>query len=83
MEEEQRSNVFNLSSINKVRNQTPYAPPVTNIQDDMEIHDLSRAMLNVSIGLAHDLMLYRLIGNIRISMTKRDMQQLKIKLTTQ
>ena len=33
MEEEKRSNTFNLRSINKVRIQTPCDPPVTYIQD--------------------------------------------------
>ena len=36
----------------------------------MAIHDFDRAMFNVSIGLTQDLMLDRLIGNIRVSMTK-------------
>ena len=37
----------------------------------MSIHDLDRAMVNVSIGLYHDLIVDRLIGNIRVSMTKK------------
>ena len=47
MEEEQRSNMFNPRSINKVSSQTPCAPPITYIQDDMAIHDFDRAMVKV------------------------------------
>ena len=71
MEEEQRRNTFNLGSINQVRSQTPCDPPVTYIKDGIAIHDFDRAMLNVSIGLAQDLMVHRLIWNIRVSMTKK------------
>ena len=60
----------NLRLINKVRSQTPCDPPVTYIQDDMDIHDFYRAMVNLSIGLAQDLIMDSLIGNIRVSMTK-------------
>ena len=83
MEEEQRSSVFNLRYINKVRIQTPCAPPVTYIQDDMAIHDFDREMVNVSIRLAQDIMVDRLLNNIRVSMIKRDIQQLKTKVITQ
>ena len=82
MDEEQRSNVFNVRSINQVRIQTPYAPHVAHIQDNMDIHDFGRTMVNISIRLAQDLMVDRLIGNIRVCMTKRDMQQLQIKGNT-
>ena len=41
----------------------------------MGIHYLDRAVVNVSIRLAQDLMVYRLLGNIRVSMNKIDMQQ--------
>ena len=43
----------------------------------MAIHDFDRAMFNVSIGLTQDLMLDRLIGNIRVSMTKRGYATIK------
>ena len=46
------------------------------------MHDFDRAMVNVSIGLAQDIIVDRLIGKIRVSMTKRDMQQLQMKGTT-
>ena len=49
MEEELRSNVFKLIPVNQVSSQTPCDPPVTYIQDDMSIHDLYIAMVNVSI----------------------------------
>ena len=71
MEEYQRSNVFNLRLINKVISQSPYAPPITYIQDDIDIHDFERAIVNVSIGIDHYLIVDRLIGNIRVSMTKK------------
>ena len=64
--------MFNLRSINKVRIQTPCVPPVTYIQDDMSIHDFDRAMVNASIGLDQDLVVESLIGNKRVSMTKKD-----------
>ena len=70
-QEEKRSNVFRLRSINQVRIQTPCAPPVTYIQDDMAIHDFDRVMVNISVGLSRDLMVDRIIGNIRVSMTKK------------
>ena len=66
-----------------MRIQKPYAPPVTYIQYDMAIHYLYRALVNVSIGLSRDLMMYNLIYNIRVSMTKIDIQQLQMKFTTQ
>ena len=66
MEEELRINIFNLKFINQVRSQ-----PVACIQDNMAIHDFGIAMVNVSIGLAQDIMMERLIGNIRVSMNKK------------
>ena len=69
MAEEQKSNVFNIRTINEVRSQTPCAPPVTYIQDDIDIHDFDRAMVNVSIVLVQDPMVERLIKSIRVSTT--------------
>ena len=37
----------------------------------MSSHDFNKAMVNVSIGLDQDLMVYRIIGNIRVSITKK------------
>ena len=82
-EEHTWSNMLNLSSINQVRSQTPYDPPLKCIQYDTEIHDFDRAMVNVSTRLAKDLMVDKIIGNIWVSMNKRDMQQLKMKGYTQ
>ena len=65
MEEEQRSNVFNLRSINQVIIQTPCDPYVTYIQDYMAIHYFDRSMVNASIVLSLDIMVDRLIGNIK------------------
>ena len=50
-----------------MRIKKPHAPPGTHIYYDMAIHDFDRAM---SIGLSQDLMVDRLIVNIRVSMTK-------------
>ena len=74
--------MFNLRSINKVRSQTPYASPVIYIKNDMAIHEFDRAMVYVSIWLSQDIMVERPIGNIRVSMTKRDRQQLRTKCIT-
>ena len=63
--------MFNLRTINQVRMQTPCAPPVTYIKDEIAIHDFNTDMVNISIRLAQDLMVDRLIGNIRVSMTKK------------
>ena len=82
MEEEQRRNFFKLKSINQVRIQTSCDPPVTYIQGDMTIHEFDRAMMNISIGLSQDLFVERLKGDIWVSMTKNDMQKLKMKGTT-
>ena len=68
MKEEEKSNMFNLRLINQVRIKTPCDPPDTYIQDAMVIHDFYRAMMNVSIELAQDLILDRIIVNIRVSM---------------
>ena len=46
----------------------------------MAIHDLDRAMVTFSFGLAHDLMVERLIVNIRISMTKKGYTTIKNKI---
>ena len=37
----------------------------------MAIHDCDRVIVNVSIGLAQDIMVEKLIGNIRVSITKK------------
>ena len=83
MEDKQRSNAFNLRSINQMMRQTPCASPFTCIQYDRSIHDFDISMLNVSIGLSQYLMVYRLIGNISISMTNNGYATIKkIKGTT-
>ena len=43
----------------------------------MFIHDLDRSMVNVSIGSDQDIMVYRLIGNIKVSMTKKGCATIK------
>ena len=37
----------------------------------MAIHDCDRVIVNVSIGLAQDIMVEKLIGNIRVSINKK------------
>ena len=71
MEEEQSINVLNVRLINQVRIQTPCTPSVTYIHDDMAIHDFDIVMVNFSIGLYQYLVVDRIIGNIRVSMTKK------------
>ena len=71
-EKDERRNMFNLRLINQVRSQTHCDPLVTYIQNDMAIHDFDRVMVNVSIGLAHHLMVERIIGNISVFVIKRD-----------
>ena len=63
--------MLNFRLINKLRSKKPCVPPVACIQDEMAIHDLYRAMVNNSIVLAHDLIVDRLIGNIRVYITKK------------
>ena len=65
MEDDQIIKVFNLRLINQVRIQTPCAPPVICIQDDMAIQYFNRVIVNVLIRLAHYIIVYRLIVNIR------------------
>ena len=43
----------------------------------MAIHDFDRAMENVSIGLTQNLMVGRIIGNIRVSMTEKRYAKIK------
>ena len=74
--------MFNLRLINQVKIQITCAPPVTYSQYDMDIHDFNRVMVNVSIVLSQDIIMVRLIGNMRFYVTKRDMQQLQMKFTT-
>ena len=71
MDKEQSINVFNLRSINQVRSQTRCAPIVTYIQDEMAIHEFDRAMVNLSIGLYQDIIMYRLVGKIRVFSTNK------------
>ena len=78
MVEDQRRIVFNLRLINQVRSRTPCAPPVICIHDDMGIHDLYRSMVNVSIGLSQDIMLDRLIGNIKFFINRKVYATIKL-----
>ena len=79
MKEEQRINVFNLKLINQVRSQIPCAPYITYIQDDIAIYDFDREMVNLPIGLAQDLIVDRIIGNIRVSRTRKGYATIKNK----
>ena len=45
----------------------------------MEIHDFDRATVNVSIGLAKNLIMNRIIGNIRVSTTKKGYETIRSK----
>ena len=52
--------------MNQVKSKKTYAPPVTDIQDDMSINYFDIFMVNVLIGLDQYIMAERLIGNIRV-----------------
>ena len=79
MEEEQSISFFDLRLINQVIIQTPCAPPVIYVQDNMAIHDLDQAVVNVSIVLTQYLTVYRLIGKIRVFMNENGYIPLQMK----
>ena len=69
--EAEKSNNIGLTTriICQMHGHSPSAPPVTHIQDDLAIHEFDRALADVSLGLAQDLMVDRLISNVRVSST--------------
>ena len=54
------------SYINIFESTIPCAPTNFQCRDDSGIHKFDRAMSNVSVGLSHDLMVYRLISNVSV-----------------
>ena len=46
------------------------APPTIKCRDDLGIHEVDRAMSNVSIVLAQDLMVERLISKVGVKRTR-------------
>ena len=63
---------LNLSSriICETKGYFPTAAPVTYIQDDIVLHEYDCAMVNVSLGLVQDLMVDRLIANVKVQKTR-------------
>ena len=70
MEEEYRTSSNIHWFINIVDIRVPCAPPTIQCRDDPGINELDIAMANVSIGLAQDLMVDRLIRNVRVKRTR-------------
>ena len=70
MEEEYMTSSNFHRYINIVESRVPCAPPTIHCMDDLVIHEFDREMANVSIGLAQDLMVDRLISNIRVKRTR-------------
>ena len=72
MEEEYRtSSNFHLY-INITKSRVPCAPTTIQCIYDSGIHEFDRAMENISIGLAQDLMVGRLIIKVRVKRTRSE-----------
>ena len=70
MEEEYRK-ISNINRyINNVDRRVPCAPPTIQCIYELGIHEFDRAMEFVFIGLAHDLMVNRLISKIRVKIPR-------------
>ena len=70
MEEEYRTSSNFHNYINIIERRIPSAPPTVQRRYDSGIHDFDTSMANVSIGIAHDLMVDILIRNVRVSITR-------------
>lgn len=72
VEAEQPSLLQNLNSrvVCEMQGLHLAAAPYTMVQDDMALYEFDRAIVNVSLGLAHDLMVDRLISNVKVSKTR-------------
>ena len=70
MEEEYRTSSNFHRYINIVESRVPCAPPIIQCRDNLVIHDFDRAMANVSIGLAEELMVDILIRKVRVKRTR-------------
>ena len=70
MEEEYRTSSTFHRYINIVESRVPCVPPTIQCRDDLVMHDFYRAMVNVSIGMAQDLIVDRLINKVRVKRTR-------------
>ena len=70
MEEEYRTSSNFHRYINNVERRVPCAPPTIQCRYDSGIHEFDREMANVSIGLAQELMVGRLISKVRVKITR-------------
>ena len=69
MEEDYRTSSNFHGYINIVETRVPCAPPTIQCRYDSGIHEFDIAMENVSIGLSQDLMVDRLIREVRVKIT--------------
>ena len=65
------NNSLNTRSINMVQSNTPYSPPISELENDTKIHEFDRAMANLSLGLPENLIPARLIGQVQVGMTRK------------
>ena len=72
MEDEYRTSSNFHGYINIVESRVPSAHPMIQCRDDSEIHEFDRAMKNVSIGMAQELMVDILISKVRVNRTGID-----------
>ena len=70
MEEEYRTSSNFHRCINIAEIRIASAPPNIKCIYDSVLHDFDIEMVNSSIGLAQDLMVYRLISNVRVRITR-------------
>ena len=66
MDEEYRTSLNFHQYIDIVENRAPCAPLTIQCRDDSLINEFDRAMSNISIGLAQELMMERLIRKVRV-----------------
>ena len=70
MEEEYKTSSNFHRYINIVKIRITCVPPTIHCRYDLVIHEFDRAMANISIGLAQDLMVDRLISKVRFKRTR-------------
>ena len=71
MEEEYRKSSNFHRYINIVESRVPCTPPTIQYRYYLVIHEFDREMANVSIGMAQELMVERLISKVRFKRTRR------------
>ena len=70
LEAEKSHNHLTTCIIDEVQGHHPAATLRVLTMDDMALHEFDRAIVNVSLGLAQDLMVDRLISNIKKKRTR-------------